>query len=69
MTEKDRWRNRRAMAWLSMLAGLFFPALVLFTESDQLGQIAAAFYTFVGAIVAVYIGAAAYDDVHFKGDQ
>jgi len=60
----DRWRNRRKMAWLSMLAGLFFPLLILATESPTLGQIALPFYGFVGAVVAAYIGFATYDDTH-----
>jgi len=52
MTEPtDRWRNRRKMAWLSMLAGLLFPLLLLVTESAQLGLIATPFYVFVGMVV------------------
>jgi len=63
MTEPaDRWRNRRKMAWLSMLAGLLFPLLLLVTESAQLGQIAAPFYVFVGMVVTAYIGGAVVDD-------
>lgn len=57
-----RWRNRRAMAWASMAAGLMFPALLLVTESDQLGAIAGPFYVFVGAVVGAYIGFATVDD-------
>ena len=56
MTEPaGRWRNRRKMAWLSMLAGLLFPLLLLVTESAQLGQIATPFYVFVGMVVTSYI--------------
>ena len=63
MTEPaDRWRNRRKMAWLSMLAGLLFPLLLLVTESTQLGQIATPFYVFVGMVVTAYIGGAVVDD-------
>ncbi len=63
MTEPaDRWRNRRKMAWLSMLAGLLFPLLLLVTESAQLGQIATPFYVFVGMVVTAYIGGAVVDD-------
>ena len=58
----DRWKNRRAMAWASLCAGLAYPLLVLFTESDQLGAIAAAFYVFVSAVVGAYIGFATWDD-------
>lgn len=63
MTEPaDRWRNRRKMAWLSMLAGLLFPLLLLVTESAQLGLIATPFYIFVGMVVTAYIGGAVVDD-------
>ena len=63
MTEPaDRWRNRRKMAWLSMLAGLLFPLLLLVTESVQLGLIATPFYVFVGMVVTAYIGGAVVDD-------
>jgi len=63
MTEpNDRWRNRRKMAWLSMLAGLLFPLLLLVTESAQLSQIATPFYVFVGMVVTAYIGGAVVDD-------
>jgi hypothetical protein len=58
----DRWRNRRKMAWLSMMAGLLFPMLLLVTESTQLGQIATPFYIFVGMVVTAYIGGAVVDD-------
>ena len=57
-----RWRNRRAMAWAAMVAGLLFPMLLLVTESDQLGAIAGPFYVFVGAVVGAYIGFATVDD-------
>jgi hypothetical protein len=52
------------MAWLSMLAGLFFPLLILATESPTLGQIALPFYGFIGAVVAAYFGFSTYDDTH-----
>ena len=63
MNEKDHWKNRRRMAWLSLIAGLGFPLLILFTESAQLGIVAGAFYAFVGTVVAAYIGFATWDDV------
>jgi len=62
MTEKDRWKNRRRMAWLALLAGLAYPLLLLYTQSDQLGVVAAPFYTFVGAVVVAYVGFATWDD-------
>lgn len=66
LPDTDRWKNRRKMAWLSMFGGLFFPLLILATESATLGQIALPFYGFVGAVVAAYIGFATYDDIHIK---
>lgn len=59
---KDRWKNRRLMAWFSLAGGLLFPILVLFTDSDQVSAIAAHFYLFVGAVVTAYVGFATYDD-------
>jgi hypothetical protein len=67
MNEKDRWKNRRRMAWLALLAGLAFPVLLLYTESEQLGAVAGAFYVFVSAVVASYIGWATIDDTQTKG--
>lgn len=67
MTEKDRWKNRRRMAWLAVVSGLFFfPGLILFTESDQLGAVAAPFYVFVTGVVASYIGWATIDDKNIR---
>ena len=63
----DRWKNRRRMAWLALLAGLLFPLLLLWSDSDQLGSVAGAFYAFAGAVVAAYIGFATADDKWQKG--
>lgn len=62
MDEHDRWKNRRAMAWLSLLGGLGFPGLLLATESPQLSAISVHFYLFVTAVVMAYIGFATADD-------
>ena len=59
----DRWKHRRRMAYLSMLAGLAYPVLTVVTDSAQLGTIAAPFYLFAGAIVSAYIGFATQDDL------
>jgi hypothetical protein len=59
---KDKWKNRRAMAWISLIAGLCFPAVLLVSDSDQLGSVAGAFYLFVGSVVGAYIGFATVDD-------
>jgi len=65
----DRWKNRRAMAWISLLAGVLFPVLLLATDSEQLGLVAAPFYMFVGAVVGAYIGFATLDDNNFKDQK
>ncbi len=59
---QDRWKNRRLMAWISLIAGLAFPLLLLYTESDQLGAVAGPFYIFVMGVVGAYIGFATFDD-------
>ena len=50
------------MAWISVIAGLLFPLLLLATDSPQLGAIAGPFYIFIGAVVGAYIGFATWDD-------
>ena len=50
------------MAWISVIAGLLFPLLLLATDSPQLGAIAGPFYLFIGAVVGAYIGFATWDD-------
>jgi len=62
MTDYDRWKNRRRMAWICMFAAIGFPVLVLFTESRELGEIATPFYMFVSAVVGAYIGFATWED-------
>ena len=63
MSTYDRWKNRRRMAWLALIAGLVFPLLLLATDSAQLGAVAGAFYVFVTGVVGAYIGFSTYDDV------
>lgn len=67
MTPDDRWHHRRRMAYAALVCGLAYPLLILATDSPQLGQIAPAYYGFVGAIMAAYIGFATWDDVAHKG--
>ena len=69
MSQVDRWKNRRRMAWLALIAGLLFPLLLLWSDSDQLGSVAGAFYVFVTGVVASYIGWASIDDKWQKGPQ
>ena len=58
-----RWKNRRRMAWASLLASLAYPLLLIAVEDGQaLASIAGPFYLFTGAVVSVYIGAATWED-------
>jgi hypothetical protein len=62
MTNADRWKNRRHMAWVCMVAGIGYPLLVLGTNSRELGEIAVPFYMFIASVVGAYIGFATIDD-------
>jgi hypothetical protein len=62
MTEIDRWKNRRAMSWLSLIAGILFPILIVISDSKFLVDISGAFYLFIGTVVGAYIGFATVDD-------
>lgn len=68
-TMVDRWKNRRRMAWAALVAGLLFPLLLLWSDSDQLGSVAGAFYVFVTGVVASYYGWATVDDNNHKEAQ
>lgn len=61
--ERDRWRNRRRMAWLAMWASIGYPVLLI-AQADgvALAQIAGPFYLFTGAVVGAYIGFATWED-------
>lgn len=69
MTEYDRWKNRRRMAWICMTAAIGYPLLVLASDSKSLGDIAVPFYMFVSAVVGAYIGFATIDDRWQKQDR
>lgn len=64
----DLWKNRRQMAWISFVVALLYPfmGLALVMEDDELKEVvidlAPTFYTFLGAVVTVYIGAATVED-------
>lgn len=56
------WRNRRRMAWIALLGGMAYPALVLVTDNDAIAGIAPHYYLFAGAVVGAYIGFATWGD-------
>jgi len=59
----DRWRHRRRMAYAALAGMLAFPLLALVSDGNAIGALAWPVYLSLGAIVAVYTGAATYDDV------
>jgi hypothetical protein len=69
MNSKDRWKNRRRMAWLAMVAGVCYPLLLWVSQSDQIGSVAGPFYVFITGVVASYIGWASWDDNNFKDKE
>lgn len=60
--EIDRWKNRRRMAYASLIAALLFPLLVLGTDSENIVGVAGPFYLFVSSVVGLYVGFATADD-------
>jgi len=60
---RERWQNRRRMAWACVWASVGYPfLLVAQVDGTSLAQIAMPFYLFSTGVVAVYIGAATVDD-------
>ena len=60
---RERWKNRRRMAWVCMWAGICYPLLLIAqVDGATLSQISMPFYAFAGLVVSVYIGAATTDD-------
>lgn len=60
---KARWKNMRRMAWLSLIAGLLYPALLLLgVQGETLVGVAPSFYMFVSAVVGAYMGFSTWGD-------
>lgn len=58
----DPWKNRRAMAWISMICGALFPLYLGTNDSCALQAATTAYYIFLGSIVSCYIGFVTLDD-------
>lgn len=56
-----RWKHRRRMAYLALIAGLLAPVIAVW--APNLGDMAWPFYTFLGLVVSVYIGGATMETV------
>lgn len=61
-SKHDRWKNRRRMAWVSLLAGLGYPFASHGMDGAVAMAIAGPFYLFITAVVGTYIGFATVDD-------
>ena len=67
-TTQDNFKNRRRMAWVAFIAGVFgFPlwatatGLSVEAGADLVGTLVGPFYAFAGIIITAYIGAASYE--------
>jgi hypothetical protein len=61
-----RWRNRRRMAWLALIATLVATILFPFLSVGKitaLESVVGWFYMSMSSVVAAYVGTAAYADV------
>lgn len=63
---KDKWINRRKMAWIAFWASLLFPFLIFFID---IKDIVGPFYLFTGSVVSAYIGFATLDDKWTKNED
>lgn len=69
--DKERWKNRRKMAWLSMFAmiaatyGLFF--LVSESRLQHLGEVIAWFYMAMASVIGTYLGTTTWAYVSTAG--
>lgn len=62
-----RWKNRRRMAWLSLMAILvvtYYSMVKMDIERiEALSNVITWFYTIMGSIVCAYCGLATFDDI------
>lgn len=62
---RARWKTRRRMAWIAFLMAVTYPIQVAIWP--HLAGITAAFLSFCGSVVVVYIGGAVVDDYKSRG--
>ncbi len=64
--QKERWKNMRLMAYISLISGaIFFPFLFIITNATNtanLGLIATPFYSFVTLVITAYMAGSTYGD-------
>lgn len=68
VSDKDRWKNRRKMAWLSMFAGIGYAFAARLMPEYVVVNLTGPFYLFLGSILAAYFGFATFDDKWERGN-
>lgn len=67
---RERWKTRRLMAWLSLIALMLLPYIMMFKDKDWLVAASGFLIVVIGGLVGIimnYITAATVDDVKSKG--
>lgn len=57
------WKNRRRMAWSSLVAGLAYPGVATLLDAGVASAVTGPFYLFVTGVVVVYTGAATAETI------
>jgi len=69
---KNRWKNRRRMAWLSLVSIILVTMLILFTEIVQierlkvLTEVITWFYFSCASVIGMYMGATTWASIKGK---
>ena len=69
---KKRWKNRRRMAWLSLISMILVTMLILFTEVvkierlNVLTEVITWFYFSCASIIGMYMGATTWASIKGK---
>ncbi len=65
--EKERWKNRRRMAWICLWATMIVTGAMMFlvpeTRITSLDEVVVWFYVSMASIIGVYIGSATFSDI------
>ena len=62
VSDKDRWKNRRKMAWIAIISGIAYPVETIWFDPAIVASMTAPYYLFLGTILAAYFGFATMDD-------
>ncbi len=67
-----RWKNRRRMAWSSLISMIFVTAMILFTDTVEierlkvLSEVITWFYFSCASIIGAYMGFTTYANIKGK---